>query len=101
MPNICMKKLPVAWSVVCISYCAWGPTPTRSRSATSRLARAAGASRVLDTNRLPLVGIVPRTYTSVNRLCFTGHLSRRRDVIQLDPACTAEGQNGTLARLVE
>jgi MFS family permease len=25
--------------------CAWGPTPTRSRSATSRLARAAGASQ--------------------------------------------------------
>ncbi len=29
---------------VCIYHCAWGPTPTRSRSAASRLARAAGAA---------------------------------------------------------
>src|SRR5262245_35921870 len=29
---------------VLFSQCAWGPTPTRSRSATSRLARAAGAA---------------------------------------------------------
>src|SRR6266480_282662 len=28
---------------VCFSHCSWGPTPTRSRSAASRLARAAGA----------------------------------------------------------
>ena len=33
--------------IVCFSQCSRGPTPARSRSAASRLARAAGAVSVL------------------------------------------------------
>src|SRR5262245_4712187 len=35
----------------CFSHCSRGPTPARSRSATSRLARAAGACRTPESHR--------------------------------------------------
>src|SRR5204863_2193354 len=46
--------------LVCFYHCAWGPTPTRSRSGARRLAllaRAAGAVSLGPAVRFPLCGI--------------------------------------------
>ncbi len=39
-----IRRLDASCDYIYVNQCAWGPTPTRSRSATSRLARAAGAA---------------------------------------------------------
>jgi len=51
-----------------ISYCSWGPTPTRSRSAAARLARAAGAG--------VLVRLAVAAMPGIGMLLFTVYLHR-------------------------
>ena len=46
--RITTKGMPDLLAAVCITQCSRGPTPARSRAATSRRARAAGALSLLD-----------------------------------------------------
>src|SRR5688572_25964683 len=73
---------------VCFFHCAWGPTPKRSRSAASRLARAAGASAdsafALDLASDPL----PSMFDDLGHMAGIDdnsrpHRRRKRDALQV------------------